>query len=209
MARRMTVAEEAIRIRAEGADAVVLTKTRNEATAVNELCRALRRRSGELSGDSMNVDGRDFQVGDLAICTRPDNRLGVVNGLRGEVVAVDPSGQSLKLRTGANDFLIDTRRYEHIDHAYALTAHKAQGMTCDVALVAGSEVASKEWVYSVMSRARKETRYFFVETPVNRDLDGVRHDVKLEHNQQRSLAQSWSRSDAKDSSLDYQRLVRP
>jgi hypothetical protein len=45
-------------------------------------------------------------------------------------------------------------------------------MTCDVAFVVGSEAASKEWAYSVMSRARKETRYFSVEMPVSRDLDG-------------------------------------
>src|SRR5437879_4127033 len=41
-------------------------------------------------------------------------------------------------------------------------SHKAHGMTADVALVVGSEAASREWAYSVMSRARVETRYFTV-----------------------------------------------
>jgi AAA domain/TrwC relaxase len=202
--RRRRIVAEALQSRAGGHDTVVVAKTRDEAAAVNELTRAVLHAKGELAGEAVRIGGREFQLGDQVICTRPGSRLGIVNGLRGEVVVLDASAGKLTLRTQSGDVTVDGRLYDHLDYGYALTAHKAQGMTTDVALVAGSEAASREWAYSVMSRARVATRYFTVEAPVTRDLEGIRHGREVERDLQGRLIQSWSHSEAKDSTLDYE-----
>ena len=134
-------------------------------------------------------------------------RLVVEFGPTVQVVAVNVGDQRLTVRTPCGDITIDGKRYEHLEHGYALTAHKAQGITVDVALVVGSEAASREWAYSVLSRARQETRYFAVATPSSRDIDGVRHRGEKKLTIAQRLTQAWSPSEAKDSTLDY-RLPR-
>ena len=42
----------------------------------------------------------------------------------------------------------------HLTHAYAMTIHKSQGMTCDVALVLGDDTLHAEAGYTAMTRAR-------------------------------------------------------
>jgi hypothetical protein len=43
---------------------------------------------------------------------------------------------------------------EHLTHGYAMTAHKAQGQTVDVTLVAGSAALTRETSYTALSRGR-------------------------------------------------------
>jgi conjugative relaxase-like TrwC/TraI family protein len=202
MERRRQVVSAALGATAAGQNAIILTRTRDEAAALNDMTRAVRQAAGELGGDELQVGDRAFQVGDVVLCTRNNSRLGVTNGLRGEVVAVDVEDQTMTLQTAMGEVSIDVQRYHHLEHGYALTAHKAQGVTVDVALVVGSEAASREWAYSVMSRARSETRYFTVAEPT-RDLEGVRHSADSQRTLAQQLLASWSPSEAKDSTLDY------
>lgn len=48
----------------------------------------------------------------------------------------------------------------HLDHAYATTAHRAQGATVDRAFVLGSDVLYREWGYTALSRHRDEARFY-------------------------------------------------
>ena len=46
----------------------------------------------------------------------------------------------------------------HVEHAYAITGHSSQGATIDHALVVGRpEEFTREWAYTVLSRARAQT----------------------------------------------------
>ena len=212
MERRHQAVAALIDVDREGSDTVILTRTRDEADAINELTRAVLQQRGDLTGEALVVGDREYQVGDRVICTRNDRRLGVTNGLRGVVTDVDVERGALMMQTSAGqEMSLDTTHYSHLDHAFALTAHRAQGMTADVALVVGSEAASREWAYSVMSRARTETRYFTIASPPSRDIDGVHHGREPERTLAQRLVQAWSPSEAKDSTLDYTppRPLRP
>jgi hypothetical protein len=65
----------------------------------------------------------------------------------------------------------------HLDHGYALTAHKAQGATFDRAYVLGSDEAYREWGYTALSRHRQVSTFYittprpFLNTPGLPDLD--------------------------------------
>jgi hypothetical protein len=52
---------------------------------------------------------------------------------------------------------------DHLEHAYALTGHGAQGVTVDWAAVVGrpSEL-TREWAYTALSRARDNTRIHLI-----------------------------------------------
>ena len=56
-------------------------------------------------------------------------------------------------------------RAGHLDHGYALTAHRAQGATVDRAFVLGSDELYREWGYTALSRHRIEARFYVTATP--------------------------------------------
>jgi len=86
------------------------------------------------------------------------------------VTAIDVERHTLTLeRPDKRQLTLDTTHYDAIDRGYALTVHKAQGMTADIALVVGSEGATREWAYTAMSRATLATHYYEVFTRPRRD----------------------------------------
>jgi hypothetical protein len=65
----------------------------------------------------------------------------------------------------------------HLDHGYALTAHKAQGATVDRAFVLGSDQLSREWGYTALSRHRDEARFYVVSpASIERNLPDLEPD---------------------------------
>lgn len=94
---------------------------------------------------------------------RNDRTLEVINGMRGVVVDVDSERATLDIalrdgtqRTLSAGYLQDG----HLDHGYAITAHRAQGATIDRAFVLGSDELYREWGYTALSRHREEARYY-------------------------------------------------
>ena len=62
-----------------------------------------------------------------------------------------------------------------LDHAYAMTIHKAQGLTCDRAYVLGDEHLHREAGYTALSRGRHENRLYTV-ARAEHDLESHIHD---------------------------------
>jgi hypothetical protein len=61
-----------------------------------------------------------------------------------------------------------------LDHAYALTAHAAQGATVDRSFVLGSDELSREWGYTALSRHQTQARFYLVSPgTVERALPGL------------------------------------
>src|SRR3546814_3500057 len=60
--------------------------------------------------------------------------LGVRNGTLGKVEQVSPERMAVKLDDGRS-VAFDLKDYAHVDHGYAATIHKSQGVTVDRAHV--------------------------------------------------------------------------
>jgi hypothetical protein len=76
-------------------------------------------------------------------------------------------------------------------------------MTADIALVVGSEGATREWAYTAMSRATLATHYYEVFTRPERDTLGVEHWKEESRSAEERTVHAWTRSELKESALDY------
>ena len=140
---------------------------------LNALIRAELTRDGRL-GESIHIGGCEFAVGDRVVARRNDRERAVDNGMRGTVIAVDPTEKDVLVRTdaGAQRRLDAPYVAEHLQHAYALTAHTIQGATVEWAGVVGRpEDFTRNWSYTALSRAREPTELFVIDTPTERELD--------------------------------------
>ena len=154
---------------AAGDDAVMIALRRADVRELNDRARALRVAAGEVVGPELPIPGGGLGVGDRAMTKRNDHRLGVRNGDRGTVTAVDIQSGSIEMRIGGEGRAPQTvhlaRAYVeagNVTLAYALTAHSAQGMTAGRAFVLGDDAAYREWGYAALSRGREENRIYVV-----------------------------------------------
>lgn len=125
---------------------------------INRRARIRLRRAGELSGARLQIGAFEVAVGDEIIARRNDYRRGVLNGDRGHVVSIDRKHRSIVFtaeRTGGA-LTLPARYLEqgHVDHAYAITIHKAQGATYDRCLLYGDEAIYRQAAYTALSRGR-------------------------------------------------------
>ena len=109
----------------------------------------------------------DLAPGDWVRVNANDKALGVCNGERYQVGAVDPGHVVLKrdARNGSvpPDIRIDRRRPMHLQHGYASTVHSAQGLTKNRVLVDAntkSLTSNRAVFYVAISRPRHDITLF-------------------------------------------------
>lgn len=136
---------------------IILTHTNYEVRELNRMAREKMRAAGALGADatiSSTRGQRQFAAGDRIIFLRNERGLGVKNGTLGTVGQA--SAQSMAVRTDdGREVAFDTRDYAHIDHGYAATIHKAQGMTVDQTHVLATPGMDSHSAYVAMSRHRE------------------------------------------------------
>jgi hypothetical protein len=159
-------------------EVVVLAARRAEVDRLNSLCQELLAAQGRLGGERLQVEDRQLAVGDRVVCGHNAiGELGVANGSRGVVTAVDAHDRTLTLRLDAYGgrtvtlprSYLDGRgrgeRNRRVDLAYATTGHRAQGLTRGRALVRLTGTEDVNWLYVQLSRARQDTRLYAVVGP--------------------------------------------
>ncbi len=125
-------------------------------------------------------DGTRAAVGDTVITRRNDRRLyasrsWVRNGDRWNVIGVHRNG-SVEVRRqgrrwGSTVLLPGSYVAEHVELGYAVTSHRAQGITTDTAHVVVAPTMPRENLYVAMTRGREaNTAYVAVDRP---DVDHV------------------------------------
>lgn len=163
--RRALVGDWWVAAREPQTDAVMIAHRRADVADLNQRARQLMLEDRRLGADEVTLADRSFAAGDLVLAKRNDPRLDIVNGTRGEVVAVDIARRAVTVETTSGDCVqLDARYLDagHLEHGYALTAHAAQGATVDKTYVLGSDDLYREWGYTALSRHRDEARYYTV-----------------------------------------------
>jgi conjugative relaxase-like TrwC/TraI family protein len=196
-------------------DVIVLAGRRAEVDRVNTACQQLLNHRGRLGPDRLQVEDRQLAVGDRVVCGRNAiAQLGVANGTRGTVTALDPKARTLTIRVDGNDshevilpgWYLDGRqrgdRNRRVDLAYATTGHRAQGLTRWRALVRLTGTEDSNWLYVQLSRARHDTTLYPVVGPEPQgpaELDLPDREVGDGYDQ---LAQALSRSGGQTLAID-------
>jgi conjugative relaxase-like TrwC/TraI family protein len=146
-------------------DVVALAGSRNDAAALNIAIRQ-RLRSTAIGADQP-VGDRKFAVGEVVLVTRNDHPRALLNGTRGVITAINSRQVSLHLDDDRQVAVPTSWAAERLRSAYAMTVHKAQGLTVDVALVDVTGLSDRNSAYVAASRARRRTALHYT------DLDQV------------------------------------
>lgn len=72
---------------------------------------------------------QSFSAGDKIVFLKNDKRLGVQNGITGELKSVDRDGNMTVRTESGKDIPFNVKEYQYIDHGYAVTDFKSQGQT--------------------------------------------------------------------------------
>ncbi|UVO49484.1 Ti-type conjugative transfer relaxase TraA [Sphingomonas sp. SUN019] len=174
------------------ASRIILTHTNEEVQALNAAARDRLRRGGDLGDDVMlhvEKGERAFARGDRVMFGRNERSLGVKNGSLGRIESVSAVRMAVMLDDG-RAVAFDLKDYAAIDHGYAATIHKAQGVTVDHVHVLATPGLDRHAAYVALSRHRDA-----VEVHYGRD------DFADEGRMVRTL----SRERAKDMASDYRR----
>src|SRR4051794_37073740 len=133
---------------------------------------------------------RAFAAGDRVMFLRNERSMGVKNGTLGTLERIEGSLLTVRL-DGAEGRAVsfDLKDYAAVDHGYAATIHKAQGVTVDRAHVLASAHMDRHAAYVALTRHRERL-----------ELHWAREDLTNRAGLDRAL----SRERAKDTTLDYQ-----
>ncbi|ESX05211.1 conjugal transfer protein TrbA [Mesorhizobium sp. LSJC268A00] len=175
------------------ASRIILTHTNDEVRALNNAARERMRIAGNLRDDvpiSVERGARAFASGDRVMFLRNERGLGVKNGTLGIVEEVSTQSMTVRVDDGRS-VRFDLQDYAHIDHGYAATIHKAQGMTVDRTHVLATPGMDAHGSYVALSRHRDRM-----------ELHYGADDFATRERLDRTL----SRDRAKDMASDYEQI---
>jgi conjugative relaxase-like TrwC/TraI family protein len=196
-------------------DVIVLAARRAEVDRLNTACQELLAARGRLGPERLQVEDRQLALGDRVVCGHNAiAELGVANGSRGTITALDPQARTLTLRLDGHDSreVILPRSYlegrdrgernRRVDLAYATTGHRAQGLTRGRALVRLTGSEDVNWLYVQLSRARHDTRLYAVVGPEPQGTGELDLPDREQPDAYLQLAQALSRAGGQTLAID-------
>jgi conjugative relaxase-like TrwC/TraI family protein len=155
-------------------EAVMIARDNLTRERLNRAARTQLKQDGQLDEPDVIIGGRGYTPDDRVIARRNDRRRDVDNGMLATVIAIDPDTGSMLLEADNGEPLALDHEYIalHLEHAYALTAHGAQGGTFQWAGVTGRpDEFAREWGYTALSRARDTTTIHLISQRSERDRE--------------------------------------
>ncbi len=175
---------------------IMLTYTRVDVRELNDIARSMRREQGELGEDHILKTARGertFAEKDRIYFLQNDRDLAVKNGTLGTIERVQGNMLTVQLdkshgQKTPRTVTFSMERYDTIDHGYAATIHKSQGVTVDRAYLLASKYMDSHATYVGLSRHRESADVFY-------GRDEFAHE--------RALANALGKERSKDVTLDY------
>ncbi|GGO94056.1 Ti-type conjugative transfer relaxase TraA [Stakelama pacifica] len=181
---------------APAASRIILTHTNQEVQMLNRAARDRLHAQGELGTDlAIRTERglREFADNDRILFLKNERDLGVKNGTLGTIEKAAPDNLSVRLDDGRR-ISVDLKTYAHVDHGYAATVHKTQGMTIDRTHVLATPGLDGHSSYVALSRHRTST---------------VLHYGRDDFADEAALRRTLARERPKDMALDYDRAAPP
>jgi conjugative relaxase-like TrwC/TraI family protein len=164
---------------------LVVASSRGDARRLNAQLRQRLLTDGRLGQEELRIElgngaHRGYRRGEQVLVNSNDYRLGLLNGTRGTVTDLDLDRRAVTVRLDDGGTLhldADYLSRGHLMHGYALTAHKAQGVTVDVALLWGTHALTRETGYVALSRGRQGNYLYSTWDLLRRDTGLVDSDL--------------------------------
>ena len=178
---------------------IMLAFRRSDVAELNSMARGVLKAKGDLdSGISVEtLNGtREFSKSDQVYFLRNDNGLNVKNGTLGTVKSINDQGDmvvNVKEAACDREVSFNVKDYCHIDHGYAATVHKAQGVTGDKSYVLATRGFNQHLSYVSMSRHVQDVNMYW---------------SKDEFKDYKSLERHLSREATKENALDYMKAAK-
>jgi ATP-dependent exoDNAse (exonuclease V) alpha subunit len=161
----------------------MLAVRRTHVTELNDTTRARLLEAGRLGPNAVTAGAgdrlREYRAGDRVLVTANDYRLGLLNGSFAEVSGVDPQRRTLTLAADDQRHVSVPVEWAagHLDHGYAMTFHKAQGVTVDIALLYGAGGLTREAGYVGLSRGSVANHIYVAEVDDRQPFPGAGDDL--------------------------------
>ena len=182
------------------AEALMLASTRVEVQQLNSLARETLKAEKRLGpGAEIQTENHgklEFREGDRILFGHNSKQVGVKNGTLGTLERMIPGRDegwrmTVKLDSGER-VQFDSAKYAHLSHGYAVTTHKAQGVTVDKTFVlGGGSMTNREMAYVQMSRHR-DAAHLYVDQGIVAEAENLE-----------KLEKAMAKSQQKETSLDY------
>ena len=176
------VATTAIQNMDKGGSSIALASTNKQVKDINVSVRNQLKELGELTNSQKISTERgklDVAKDDRILLTKNNEQLGVKNGDLATVTKIEKDHVQLTVDRTGETKSIDLKEYKNLEYGYAVTTHKAQGMTCDNAVVMASKDSSRELAYVQSSRAKESTEFVFTKDTVNKMAEQISPTEKM------------------------------
>jgi conjugative relaxase-like TrwC/TraI family protein len=191
------------RARSNGADVMMLARTRDDVDQLNALAKTAAQTAGDSHGPHVVVGEKSFQAGDV-IRTRRNNRaisLGhthVRNGDRYTILATTQDGGLLVDDHAGQGSTMLPPAYvaDHVEHGWATTIDGAQGATTDVAILLARPGIDREHLYVGLTRGREENHAYLAPAADDDHAHPTADDTGARALLQAALARSGSNESA-------------
>jgi ATP-dependent exoDNAse (exonuclease V) alpha subunit len=145
-----------------GRHAVVLASRRRDVADLNSLIRGRLQQHGQLGADVGALrDDLPLALGDELLATRPLRTVAgqkLLNGTRLRLTGI--TARHVTVDDDAHRYVLDrATAAAGLQHGYAFTVHKAQGLTVDTALVL-TEGLNHNAAYTALSRGRQRNQLY-------------------------------------------------
>lgn len=173
-------------------ESLMLAGTKADVKKINSLAQEKRIIRQELkTTDSVLIDNQKIFVNDRVVFTKNKKTIGVRNGEFGTVKEIDTMNETLKITLdNGNRVKVWLPSYNSIQLGYAITTHKAQGVTVDRSyILAGGSMQDRELSYVQMSRSRTQTKIYAERAEVGDTIAEL--SKTMSNSRQKDIAQEF------------------
>ncbi len=200
-------------------DSAVLSHDNLQTHIINKEVRQKLLDSGQVGekGIIFNTEKMDIELatGDNIIFTRNNYTIDVRNGQRGMIEQISQLNKTItvKLEDG-KERKFSQEECRDVNYGWAMTTHKAQGLTVEKAFVygfSGEWRATKNSTYVQISRAKEETKLYIVGGQHSLELETQSNEEQLDlFNQEKvfkSFVKQWNKEGSKLSAHQVSKTV--
>ena len=179
-------------------DSIILAYKRLDVQVLNEKAREYLKEINAIKDGftfSLSKGDRELSKGDKVFFLKNDNGLNVRNGTLGHIESINDNGDiGVKVNevAGSRGVFFNIKDYNYIDHGYAATVHKAQGVTVDKSYILATKGFNQHLTYVSMTRHTQDVQMYY---------------SKEEFKSYNQLESELSRQAVKENALDYVKVA--